>query len=183
MYRSCLLIIVLLLSGCSNMLFVPYKPFPLTPDGANLSYEDQFITTEDGLELHGWKIHAEKKTAGNILFFHGNGDNVSTQFLLRSWSMPDGLDLLLMVLTGLTSALGFMCSSNAYQRQPASLISPFEYVMIIWVILLSYLVWSELPDAMTLLGAGLIVASGIYVIRREAQIEARSRAYSGLTRR
>ena len=93
MYRSCLLIIVLLLSGCSNMLFVPYKPFPLTPDGANLSYEDQFIITEDGLELHGWKIHAENKTAGNILFFHGNGDNVSTQLPNTFWLAKEGYDL------------------------------------------------------------------------------------------
>jgi S-adenosylmethionine uptake transporter len=108
---------------------------------------------------------------------------VSTQFLLRAWTMPGGFDFLLLALTGLTSALGFMCSSNAYQREQASRISPFEYVMIVWVTLLSYLVWSELPDAMTLLGVALIVGSGIYVIHRERQIEARSRAYAGLTRR
>jgi S-adenosylmethionine uptake transporter len=111
------------------------------------------------------------------------GADVSTQFLLRAWTMPDGFDILLLVLTGLTSALGFMCSSNAYQREQASRISPFEYVMIVWVTLLSYLIWSELPDAMTWLGITLIVGSGIYVIHREGQIEARARAYAGLTRR
>jgi len=112
-----------------------------------------------------------------------SGADVSTQFLLRAWSMPGGFDFLLLVLTGLTSALGFMCSSNAYQREQASRISPFEYVMIVWVTLLSYLIWSELPDAMTWLGVVLIVGSGIYVLHRERQIEAKSRAYAGLTRR
>ena len=109
--------------------------------------------------------------------------DVSTQFLLRAWTIPDGFDLWLLALTGLTSALGFMCSSNAYQREQASRISPFEYIMIVWVSLLSYLVWSELPDATTLVGIALIIGSGLYVIHREGQIEARSRAYAGLTRR
>jgi S-adenosylmethionine uptake transporter len=108
---------------------------------------------------------------------------VSSQFLLRAWALPDSADLLLLTLTGLTSALGFMCSSNAYQREQASRIAPFEYVMIVWVTLLAYLVWSELPDAMTMLGVAMIVSSGIYVIRREASIEAIPIAYSGLTRR
>ena len=98
MYRICLLVSILLLSGCSNLLFVPYKPFPLTPDGADLLYEDQFIVTEDGLKLHGWKIFAdeesvEKRGKGNILFFHGNGDNVSTQLPNTFWLAKEGYDL------------------------------------------------------------------------------------------
>ena len=108
---------------------------------------------------------------------------VSERFLLRAWSMPDAYDLVLLMLTGLTSALGFMCTSNAYQRQPASHIAPFEYVMIVWVTLLSYLIWSEVPDLPGISGIVLIIGSGIYVLRREAKVEARPIAYSGLTRR
>jgi len=110
--------------------------------------------------------------------------NISSQFLLRAWSMPATFDLLLLAMTGLTSALGFMCSSNAYQREPASNIAPFEYIMIIWVTLLSYLVWQEVPDLASLSGIVLIVGSGIYVLRREAKKEvAKPIAYAGLTRR
>jgi S-adenosylmethionine uptake transporter len=109
--------------------------------------------------------------------------DVSTLFLMRAWSLPGGFDLMLLMLTGLTSALGFMCSSNAYQREQASRVAPFEYVMIIWVTLLSYLIWSEVPDLPTLFGVSMIIGSGIYVLRREAKIEARPIAYSGLTRR
>ena len=111
------------------------------------------------------------------------GADVSTQFLLRPWSIPDAYDLLLLLSTGLTSALGFMFSSNAYQREQASRIAAFEYVMIVWVTLLSYLIWSEIPDMLTMLGVGLIIASGIYVLRREAKVEPKPIAYAGLTRR
>lgn len=111
------------------------------------------------------------------------GAGAGTQFLLRAWSLPDPGDALLLMLTGLTSALGFMCTSNAYQREQASRISPFEYVMIIWVILLSYLIWSEVPDAQTLLGVTMIIGSGIYVIRREGRRTPAPLAGDGLTRR
>ena len=111
------------------------------------------------------------------------GADVSLQFLLRPWSLPDAGDALLLMLTGLTSALGFMCTSNAYQREQASRVSPFEYVMIVWVVVLSFLVWAEIPDALTLLGTGMIIVSGIYVIRREGRLDTRPVAYSGLTRR
>jgi len=107
----------------------------------------------------------------------------STQFLLRDWTMPNATDMLLLLLTGITSALGFMFSSSAYQRDKASNIAAFEYVMIVWVTLLSYLIWSEVPDFLTLLGIVLIIGSGIYVLRREARVEPKPIAYSGLTRR
>lgn len=93
MYRSCLLISIFYISACSNLLFVPTKPFPLTPDGAALQYEDQFIDTADNVKLHGWKVFAEKKAVGSILFFHGNGDNVSTQLPNTFWLAKEGYDL------------------------------------------------------------------------------------------
>ena len=111
------------------------------------------------------------------------GDNVSTLFLLRSWSIPNSFDLVLLMVTGLTSALDFMMSSNAYQLEQASRIAPFEYVIIVWVTLLSYLVWSEVPDIQTLVGVAMIILSGIYVPKREDKIEPKPIAYSGLTRR
>lgn len=126
--------------------------------------------------LSGWAISAADLTVDP-------GSSSQFQFLLRGWAFPGGADLLLMVLTGVTSAFGFMCSSSAYQREQASRIAPFEYVMIVWVTVLSYLVWSEVPDLLTMTGIALIVGSGIYVIRREGQVEAEARAYAGLTRR
>ena len=74
-------------------------------------------------------------------------------------------------------------SSNAYQLEQASGIDPIEYVIIVWVTLLSYLVWSEVPDIQTLVGVAMIILSGIYAPKREDKIEPKPIAYSGLTRR
>jgi len=98
MYRYWFLAVVLLLASCTNFLFVPRKPMPVTPDAADITYDDIYLETSDGLKLHGWKLYAntEKtsgKSLGTILFFHGNGDNVSTQLPNTFWLVKKGYDL------------------------------------------------------------------------------------------
>ena len=109
--------------------------------------------------------------------------DATTVFLLRPWSMPSPIDLLLLIFTGITSAIGFMTSSKAYQLEQASSVAPFEYVMIVWVTILSYLFWGEIPGLQTTIGLLLIIGSGVYVLRREKEKQKRPMAYSGLTRR
>ncbi len=103
--------------------------------------------------------------------------------LFLPWTLPGPLDMLLLALTGFTSALGFMFMSRAYQSAQASQLAPFEYVMIVWVTLLSYLIWGEIPDAATTIGIAIIILSGIYVLRREESRQDKPIAYTGLTRR
>jgi len=98
MFRFCLLAAVLLLSACSNFLFVPIKQLPVTPDAAEIIYDDIYLETADGLTLHGWKLYADTdknggEIIGSILFFHGNGDNVSTQLPNTFWLVKEGYDL------------------------------------------------------------------------------------------
>jgi len=97
MFRFYLLAVIFLLSGCTNFLFVPVKQFPVTPDNAGITYQDEFIKAADGTELHGWKLFADTSDdvthAGSIIFFHGNGDNVSTQLPNTFWLVKHGYDL------------------------------------------------------------------------------------------
>ena len=55
----------------------------------------------------------------------------------------------------------------------ASQIAPLEYAALVWVVVLDLVVWNSLPDGMTWLGAAIIVASGLYLIRRERVVAAR----------
>ncbi|HHJ35775.1 MAG TPA: alpha/beta fold hydrolase [Gammaproteobacteria bacterium] len=93
MYRYFFLFLIFLLTSCTNYLFVPVKAYPVTPDAVDMMHEDVYIRSVDGLMLHGWKLFAEKKTAGTILFFHGNGDNVSTQLPNTFWLPREGYDV------------------------------------------------------------------------------------------
>ena len=93
MHKIFLIPLLLLLSACSNLLFYPVKPHPITPDAVGVLHEDFFIESTDDLKLHGWKLNAGQHTAGTILFFHGNGDNVSTQLPNTYWLPDEGYDV------------------------------------------------------------------------------------------
>ena len=90
------------------------------------------------------------------------------------WVTPGLADLGLFALAGLFGSVGIMCITQAFRLAPPALVSPFEYSALIWATLLGFLLWGELPDGFTLFGAGIIVASGLYIIYRETTRGART---------
>ena len=83
------------------------------------------------------------------------------------WITPSLTDLGLFALAGMFGSVGVMCVTHAFRLGPAAVISPFEYSALIWASLLGYFLWGELPDTITLLGAGIVISSGLYIIYRE----------------
>ncbi len=83
------------------------------------------------------------------------------------WVTPSLSDLGLFALAGLTGSVGVVCLTHAFRLAPAATISPFEYSALIWASLLGFLLWGELPDRITLIGAAIVISSGLYIIYRE----------------
>ena len=68
---------------------------------------------------------------------------------------------------GIFGSLAQVALTEAFRRGEASLIAPLEYTALVWGVLLDVALWSVLPDGVTWIGAGIIVASGLYLLRRE----------------
>jgi drug/metabolite transporter (DMT)-like permease len=68
---------------------------------------------------------------------------------------------------GVTGAIGQYALTDAFRRAAASRIAPLEYTALVWGIILDRLLWNTLPDVVTLAGAAVIIASGLYLLRRE----------------
>ena len=68
---------------------------------------------------------------------------------------------------GVAGALGQYTITEAFRLGEASLIAPLEYTALVWGVLLDLTLWGVLPDSVTWLGAAIIIASGLYLIRRE----------------
>ena len=83
------------------------------------------------------------------------------------WVTPSLSDLGLFALAGTFGSVGVMCLTHAFRLAPAAVVSPFEYSALIWATLLGYLLWGELPDGYTLIGASVVISSGLYIIYRE----------------
>jgi len=72
-----------------------------------------------------------------------------------------------LVGLGVFGAIGQWAITDAFRRADASRIAPLEYTALVWGIALDYALWNTLPDAVTLSGAAVIIAAGLYLIRRE----------------
>lgn len=102
--------------------------------------------------------------------FYANviGVVILTPLLPFVWTAPATWKLvLLMCLTGAVAGLGHFFLIMAVRRAPASVLSPFMYSQLVWVILIGYVVFGQLPSTWSLAGASLIVGSGLYLIHRE----------------
>ncbi len=90
----------------------------------------------------------------------------SIAFLIRPWTMPAPLDLAIMAGVGLIWAAWIYFLSRAYSLAEASVLAPFEYIALPISIMWGLLIWHEVPTLMTLAGAMLTLASGLYIFYR-----------------
>jgi hypothetical protein len=82
------------------------KEHVITPDAIGVMYEDRYIKTTDGIELHGWKLFSDGDTEGTLIFFHGNAENISTHFANVYWLVAHGYDVYLFDYRGYGQSQG-----------------------------------------------------------------------------
>lgn len=92
-------------------------------------------------------------------------------------SLPAHLyDWVVLFGLGVFGGFGHWLLIRAYQRATATALAPYPYLQMVWMIILGWLVFDQLPDRWTLAGAAIIVASGLYIIHREHTLRVRNRA-------
>lgn len=127
---------------------------------ANASYQ---ITTR--------KLRGDQPLT-TLLFTAATGAIVSTGLLPWHWQMPDGKEWFLMVMAGVLGCVGHLCLIRAYRLAPASVIAPFAYSSLIWATVLGFAIWQDVPELTTLIGAAMIIGSGLYIFLRERHLAA-----------
>ena len=106
--------------------------------------------------------------ATGIIFAALFGSLAMTVVLPFAFVMPRTLwDGLLFCSLGMFGGVGHYLIIRAFQLGPAAVIAPLGYVELIGTSTLGYLIFDNFPDLWTWVGAGVIIASGIYVAFRE----------------
>lgn len=103
----------------------------------------------------------------SLLFTAAVGALVTSFLLPWHWSTPDAFGWLLLVGSGLVGCLSHLCLIKALQAAPASVVAPFSYSSLIWATSMGFIIWGDIPQASTLVGAALIIGSGLYIFLRE----------------
>ncbi len=94
------------------------------------------------------------------------GTIVCTGALPFSAILPTAADAGLMALLGALGTLSHFCLIRAFSAAPANVVAPFGYTSLLWSALFGILLFSEIPDAQSVVGSGLIVGSGLVVFLR-----------------
>ncbi|SMC13763.1 EamA-like transporter family protein [Roseovarius aestuarii] len=95
--------------------------------------------------------------------------DIGPEFQHLRWAFPAEAmtDIPRLALLGSVGMAGYLFLSRAYQVANASFIAPFDYSYLPMAVVLAYVLWNEVPPTATVIGMGLIIASGLYLGYRE----------------
>lgn len=86
------------------------------------------------------------------------------------WVAPDGLDLALLIAVGLLGGVGQILMTTAFKHADVAIVAPFEYTAMIWATLLGFVFWREVPGLNIWVGVAIVMASGLFILFREANL-------------
>jgi drug/metabolite transporter (DMT)-like permease len=95
---------------------------------------------------------------------------------LGGWRPISAPSLSLIALAALLVMIGYQCVIIAMRTGEVAAVAPFRYTSLLWATLLGYLLFSDVPDGPMLVGAAIIVASGLYTFYRERQLGLKQQA-------
>ena len=98
------------------------------------------------------------------------------------WVTPTLPELGLFLMAGLLGGSSFLVLAHAVKLAPAATVAPFQYSQMTYAILVGLFVFHDVPDPLTLVGAAVIIASGLYVLHQETRGAPRPAAVEAVAR-
>jgi drug/metabolite transporter (DMT)-like permease len=94
---------------------------------------------------------------------------VYTLMLPFGFIAPGWGDALLMLVNGVTNAIGQYWWTRALHLAPTSAVAPFQYLSLVWALIIGFAVWGDVPTVILLIGSVVLVGSGIYLFWHESR--------------
>ena len=122
-----------------------------------------------GIQISTRILGRTEGTLTILLYSSAGGVIIATIGVVFFWVTPSSGQWLALGWMGFLGALGHYLMIKAYGLAPASLLAPFDYTTLIWATILGFVLFGDLPDTWTVLGAIIIMSSGLYLLRRESR--------------
>jgi drug/metabolite transporter (DMT)-like permease len=101
---------------------------------------------------------------------------LSVALLPLGWVTPSWGDGVILAASGLLHGVGQFWWTQAFRFAPPAVCAPFTYTSMIWAMMFGYAFWGEVPSALHLAGAGIVMLSGLYILYRETVRARRAKA-------
>lgn len=116
------------------------------------------------------KVGVEDRALTSVFYVSLVGSLAAAPLAPINWAFPSIGQWGLLVMMGFFATSGHFMLAQAHRMAPAPVLAPFLYSQIIWMTIVGYLVFGDVPDTMTIAGGSIVVASGLYVFYREQQL-------------
>ena len=112
------------------------------------------------------KLASIDNDATTLFYTTALGAVVVSPFVMSVWTTPNTIGWFAMLLLGVLGLAGHYCIIVAHRYAPAGVLAPFVYTQIIWMIVFGFIIFADVPDFWTLVGATIVVSSGLYLWHR-----------------
>jgi drug/metabolite transporter (DMT)-like permease len=118
-----------------------------------------------------------RNTPDTVLVFWQNvmGVIIGFGFAYFDWVTPDLRDLAMLGLLGVVAMTAHAMINRSLKLTDASVVAPLQYTLLFWAIVFGFLFFGDIPSVPMMIGALLIVASGLFIFFRETQLKKRDR--------
>ena len=112
------------------------------------------------------RLNAQYDDNETMLFYNGLIGVIITSILsLFFWQPLHSFSFIFFIFLGFFFCMGLFLQIKALSITPASVLAPYNYTIIVWAIFFGLIVYKEIPDIFTIIGAIIIVASGVFIFR------------------
>ncbi|UWQ91548.1 DMT family transporter [Aliisedimentitalea scapharcae] len=122
------------------------------------------------VQIHLRKLVQTDHTAAIVFYFSATASGLSLLTLPFGWVVPDLQTTLLLIGAGLVGGIAQILVTSSYRFGPASMLAPYDYMSMLFAIIIGYVWFAELPTWVMLAGATLVIAGNILVIWRESRL-------------
>lgn len=113
------------------------------------------------------KVSRKDTFETSMLYFGVAGFIFSLFFVPFYWIALTTNDVFFLFISCSTSILGHCLLIKALELTPVVILQPFNYFILVWAMIMGYVVFGEVLDGLTLVGIAIVVASGVFIARRE----------------
>jgi len=136
-----------------------FSPFAMTALACALMFAIYNIITR--------KVSRQDSLETSLLYFGVVGFLVTLLAVPFFWQSMSNTEILWLLMISIISIFSHLLLIKSLELAPAVILQPFNYFILVWAMVIGYSFYGEVLDTTTLLGAALVIGSGVYIARRE----------------
>lgn len=122
------------------------------------------------VQIHVRQLVQTEHTAAIVFWFSVTASVLSLLTIPFGWVWPSLMAAGLLIGAGLVGGIAQILVTSSYRFGAASMLAPFDYSSMIFAVLIGWVIFSELPTLVMLIGSALVIAGGALILWRERQL-------------